>query len=333
MTDHREAGGIVTFTPAGAIDATYRVRLLERGAFTRAADYEREVSGKGVNVAAALDRAGRVVAAVVVLGEDDRTFAAASPHASLLRVVGVPGATRVNTSIVDDGGATTKVNAPTPPLAQSGWDAATDAVRVALAEVRARWLVISGTVPEITSGGHADLGPVIAHARASGARVALDTSGAALARLAAAPGDFGLLKPNTHELAELAGRPLRTVGEVAAAARTLVDRGAEIVFTSMGADGVLVVSRSTIVAARATAHTVVNTAGAGDASLAGFLVGLGDADPGDGEALARAAGSAAAWGAHAVAQSSTIVPGLTGMPTASIETEPDPARTLTEPAC
>lgn len=325
--------GIVTLTAAGAIDATYRVGMLERGTFTRATAYEREVSGKGVNVAAALRVGGVDTAAVVVLGEDDIAFAQRSSHADMLRIVAVPGATRVNTSVIDDGRATTKVNAPTPPIARHAWASLRSAVRAACAELSAGWLVVSGTVPTLSETGEpVDLADVVRDAADAGIRVALDTSGPALARAAGDPAGIALMKPNTHELAELLDRPLRTIGEVADAARELVRRGVDTVYTSMGADGVLVVSASHVVHAHAAARDVVNTAGAGDASLAGFLVGLGDGDAGDPDALAAAAATAAAWGAHAVAQSTTILPDLVDLPAAHVTRDPDPASPLSEPA-
>lgn len=329
----RGVGGIVTLTAAGAIDATYRVGMLERGAFVRATGYEREVSGKGVNVAAALRAAAVPAIAVVVLGEDDLSFAETSPHAEMLRIVTVPGATRVNTSVIDEGGATTKVNAPTPPIPQDAWSSTRTAVHAAIAQLPAAWLVVSGTVPTlIDTGETAELADVLADAAQAGVRVALDTSGPALARAASAPDGIALMKPNTHELAELVGRPLRTVGEVTEAAQDLVARGVETVYTSMGVDGVLVVSTSAVVHAHASARSVVNTAGAGDASLAGFLVGLGDGHPRDPDALAAAAATAAAWGAHAVAQPTTILPDLADLPSARVTRDPDPATRLAEPA-
>lgn len=334
------ADSVVTLTPAGAIDATYRVAALERGAFTRAVAYTREVSGKGVNLSAAIAHAGVPTAAVVVLGEDDLAFAAHSDHAELLRPVPVPGATRVNTSIIDASGATTKVNAPTPPLSAAAWDRA---IATTVAELDARptaWLVICGTVPSLEGTPHpADLGALLAAARERGVRVALDTSGAALERLTADPtgaASVALIKPNTAELAELTGRALVTIGDVVAAARTLIDRGLEIVYVSMGADGALAVSASDVVHAHARAARLANTAGAGDASLAGFLVGLGSAvpadDPAAGDALARAAETAAVWGAHAVAQESTILPHLDALPAAVVSRDPAPDSLLTEPA-
>lgn len=319
---------VVTLTPAGAIDATYVVGAFERGAFIRATRYTREVSGKGVNLSAAIHLAGVPTAAVVVLGEDDAAFAARSPSAGLLRVVPVPGATRVNTAILDASGATTKVNAPAPPLSAGAWSRAVD---MALGEAgEGDWLVLCGTLPALEGTGcPVDTNEMVARARERGIRVAVDTSGAGLARLLERTPDLDLIKPNTAELAELTGGDLATIGDVVDAARLLLARGLRLAYVSMGADGALAVSADRVVHAIAHPTRLGNTAGAGDASLAGFLVGLGEEsrDP-----LAAAAGRAAAWGAHAVAQDSTILTGLGGVPEAAVTVDPAPFTPLSEPA-
>lgn len=319
---------VVTLTPAGAIDATYLVGDFERGALLRASGYTREVSGKGVNLSAAIAHAGVPTVAVVVLGEEDLAFAERSPHAGFLQIVPVPGATRVNTAILDAGGATTKVNAPAPALPADVWDRAVDR---ALAEARTGdWLVLCGTLPAL-AGGEGPVDPVelFARARERGIRLAVDTSGAGLARLLERTPDLDLIKPNTAELAELTGRALSSIGDVAAAARLLLARGLRLAYISMGADGALAVSADRVVHALARPARLGNTAGAGDASLAGFLVGL---DEGGADPLAAAAARAAAWGAHAVAQDSTILPGLDGVPEPVVTADPDPRTPLSEPA-
>lgn len=321
--------GIVTLTAAGAIDATYRVGSLRPGTFTRADGYTREVSGKGVNVAAALAAGGADTAAVVVLGVDDVRFARGGATAPLLRIVEVPGATRVNTSIVDAEGATTKVNAPTPPLSSAAWDATVAALREELSARTDPWLVISGSLPQLAdTGALVDLAAVRAVAREHGARVAVDTSGAALDTLLADPAGIDLLTPNADELSAAVGRPLATLGEVIAAAREIVARGVTTVLASLGADGLVAVTADRAVFARATAPSVANTAGAGDAALAGFLLGLTRAAPGA-DRLASAAASAAEWGAHAVAHASTLVAGPPHGIRALVDTEPELSRVLT----
>ncbi len=325
--------GFVTLTAAGAIDATYRVGALRRGAFTRADSYTREVSGKGVNVSAALAAGGADTAAVVVLGADDVRFARCGLTAPLLRIVEVRGATRVNTSIIDAEGATTKVNAPTPPLSPEAWDATIAALREELAARTTPWLVISGSLPELSGTGTlVDLTAVRAVAREHGARLAVDTSGAALDALLAEPTGIDLLTPNADELSAAVGRPLATLGEVIAAAREIVGRGVGTVLASLGADGLVAVTADHAVFARADAPYVANTAGAGDAALAGFLLGLtreASAAAAGADPLAVAAASAAEWGAHAVAHASTLVAGPPHGIRALVETAPDLARALT----
>lgn len=321
--------GIVTLTAAGAIDATYRVGSLRPGTFTRADGYTREVSGKGVNVSAALAAGGADTAAVVVLGADDVRFARSGPTAPLLRIVEVPGATRVNTSIVDAEGATTKVNAPTPPLSPEAWGATVAALREELSARTDPWLVISGSLPQLAdTGALVDLAAVRAAAREHGARVAVDTSGAALDTLLADPAGIDLLTPNADELSAAVGRPLATLGEVVAAAREIIARGVDTVLASLGADGLVAVTADRAVFARAAAPSVANTAGAGDAALAGFLLGLTNAAAGA-DRLVSAAASAAEWGAHAVAHASTIVAGPPHGIRALVETEPELSRLLT----
>lgn len=324
---------IVTLTAAGAVDATYRVAAVRPGSFTRASSYEREMSGKGVNVSAALNRAGRPTTAVVVVGADDLEFAERTDPAGLLRTVAVPGATRVNTSIIDDAGATTKVNAPTPALEADVWDRVVAVTLEALDRNEAAWLVISGTIPPLVgSAGPAELQSLLDGARRRGVLVAMDSSGPALARAAADPAGLALVKPNADELAELTGRSLRTLGDVADAARELTGRGIATVYASLGADGVLVITAHALIHAHAAPPRLANTAGAGDASLAGFLVGLGDGALDDPAALRAAASAAASWGAHAVAQESTILPDLRGLPVATVTVDPDPRTALSEPA-
>ncbi len=185
-------------------------------------------------------------------------------HRPLLRIVEVPGATRVNTSIIDADGATTKVNAPTPPLSAEAWDATIAALRAELAARTAPWLVISGSLPELAGTGRlVDLDAVRAVARESGARVAVDTSGAALDAVLADPAGVDLLTPNAEELSAAVGRPLGTLGDVVAAAREVIARGVGTVVASLGADGLVAVTADRAVFARADAPVVANTAGAG----------------------------------------------------------------------
>ena len=97
------------------------------------------------------------------------------------------------------------------------------------------------------------------------------------------------------------GVELHTVGDVEAAARTLLGRGVRTVLVSLGGAGALLVDADLPEALHGAApvRRVVNTVGAGDAFLAGYL-----AEPdGGAEALA----SALRFGATAVEHDGTLL--------------------------
>jgi fructose-1-phosphate kinase PfkB-like protein len=96
----------------------------------------------------------------------------------------------------------------------------------------------------------------------------VDTSGAALPAALSAGAD--LVKPNREELAELTGRELPTLEDVVAAAHE-VAAGGTTVLVSIGADGAVLVDGDVCLWAMAPEIQPINTTGAGDTLLAGYL--------------------------------------------------------------
>ena len=104
------------------------------------------------------------------------------------------------------------------------------------------------------------------------AKVVLDVDGEALRQgIKALP---NVIKPNIHELSELAGRELNGLDDVVSAARSINQQGVEIVLVSMGAKGILLVSDGQQYLAVPPKVNVESTIGAGDSSVAGFIFGL-----------------------------------------------------------
>jgi 6-phosphofructokinase 2 len=104
------------------------------------------------------------------------------------------------------------------------------------------------------------------------AKVVLDVDGEALRQgIKALP---NVIKPNIHELSELAGRELTGLDDVVSAARAINQQGVEIVLVSMGAKGILLVSDGQQYLAVPPNVNVESTIGAGDSSVAGFVSGL-----------------------------------------------------------
>jgi len=275
---------IVTLTPNPSLDRTVRLEELVPGVVNRTSPARVEASGKGVNVTRVLSAHRRSSVAVLPAGGAEGYQLVALLSADGVKVCAVPvgGPVRVNVSVVTPGGQTTKLNEPGPLLSTSDIEAllaaTVDAVR------GARWLVIAGTLPPGT--GPDLVARAVVAGQAAGARVAVDTSGPAL--IAAAHAGADLLTPNVAELAETTGRPIVTLTDAVEAA----DQLGPAVLVSLGGDGALLVSPEHCLHAVPPPIDVVNTVGAGDALLAGWVADETD-DPA--ARLARAV----AWGSSA----------------------------------
>lgn len=83
-----------------------------------------------------------------------------------------------------------------------------------------------------------------------------------------------LIKPNNFELGELFGKELTSEGEIIECALKLQESGAQNVLVSLGAEGaVLVCNDGRIIKQKAPDGNVINTTGAGDSMVAGFIAG------------------------------------------------------------
>lgn len=300
---------ILTLTPNPSNDRTVRLGgVLERGAVLRAADASSQAAGKGVNISRAAVAAGLPTVAVVPAATSD-------PYVVELVAAGVDchpvsdgdattgPAIRVNLTLTEPDGTTTKVNSPGSPATPALLAAVEDAV--ARDAGAARWVVLAGSLPPGTPAGwYADLVTRL-RAAAGHALVAVDTSEAPLAALVdALPGAApDLMKPNGEELASFTGGDPDALESdpvaAAAAAATLVDAGVGTVLATLGAHGAVLVTTvdGAVRAWHATPPptTVVSTVGAGDSSLFGYLLGeVRDLDQPHRLALAVAYGSAAA---------------------------------------
>ncbi len=84
-----------------------------------------------------------------------------------------------------------------------------------------------------------------------------------------------LIKPNSEELEEVSGEHLNGTQDLIRAARRLQELGARNVLVSMGGDGaVLIPETGEALYSAAPQGKVVNTVGAGDSMVAGFLTGF-----------------------------------------------------------
>ncbi|BCN32135.1 1-phosphofructokinase [Anaeromicropila herbilytica] len=84
-----------------------------------------------------------------------------------------------------------------------------------------------------------------------------------------------LIKPNNHELGEMFGVTLKTNEEIITYAKKLKDMGARNVLISMAGDGaILLTEDGREYFSKVPKGTVVNSVGAGDSMVAGFIAGF-----------------------------------------------------------
>lgn len=295
---------IVTLTANPSIDRTIDLpQPLRRGRVQRARAVTSQPGGKGINVARVITAAGIAATAVLPGNGDDPLLRALSDTGIDYRMVPCGSPARVNLTLTEIDGTTTKINEPGDPL--------TVAERWRLADLLiefardARWVVLSGSLPlAVPDDWYVEL---LHHLR--GIQVAVDTSDAPLRAVArqleSTPPQ--LLKPNVDELAQLTGldpAKLHDPVTAAKAAATLVARGVDAVLATLGADGAVLVTADGAWHATPPAITPRSTVGAGDSALAGYL--LAELD---GAAPADRLRVAVAYGSAAVALPGTELPG------------------------
>ncbi|MFJ7749757.1 1-phosphofructokinase family hexose kinase [Arthrobacter sp. NPDC097144] len=308
---------IVTLTVNPSLDRTVELPgVLVRGAVQRAAAISEEPGGKGVNVCRALTASG--VESVAVLPGRDEDPVMAGLRAAGIRYVNLPldSAVRSNITLTEPDGTTTKINMPGPPLSAAEQEDLIALLVSACASgedgTPASWLVLAGSLPP---GAAPDLYALVAHAvrqrfGASAPRIAIDSSGPPLLGALLHNAAPDLLKPNAEELAEVTGvgsedaleaDPLLAVE----AARTLIAKGVGAVLATLGPKGALLVTAEGAWQATRPPVEPRSTVGAGDSSLAGFLLANVAGDP-PGDCLRQAV----AHGAAAASLPGTTVPTL-----------------------
>lgn len=289
---------IVTLTPNPSIDRTVTLAgRLERGAVLRAESVTSQGGGKGVNISRAAVAAHVRTIAVLPAHQDDPFVVDLLRDGIDCRPEPPAGAIRVNITLTEPDGTTTKVNTPGAQVTARDLDRLATAVTQRARQ--ADWVVLAGSLPPgAPDGWYADL---LGQLDGSGAQVAVDTSGPPLVALAERLGRHapGLMKPNGEELASLTGGDADAIeadpAAAAAAALVLVERGVGAVLATLGGNGAVLVTAAGAWHATPPPTLVVSTVGAGDSSLFGYLLGaLRGSDPPERLRLAVAYGSAAA---------------------------------------
>lgn len=256
----------VTFNPA--IDYIIRLDKFETGKINRVT-YEQVLGGgKGINVSIVLGNLGHKSTAMGFLagftGDEIvrqlRTFNAADDFVQLDE-----GFSRINVKAKAD--VETEINGQGPKIS----DAKRDELFAKLSKLgEGDTLVLSGSIPNTLPDDMYER--TLAPLQDKGIRIVVDAEkGLLLKVLKFHP---WLIKPNNHELGDMFGVKLKTNEEIVEYAKKLQDKGARNVLISMAGDGaILLTEDGKDYFSPAPKGTLVNSIGAGDSMVAGFIAG------------------------------------------------------------
>ncbi|WP_417572173.1 1-phosphofructokinase [Paratractidigestivibacter faecalis] len=282
----------VTFNPS--LDYIVRVDEMRLGTINRT-NYEQLLpGGKGINVSIVLGNLGHPSRALgfsagVTGAALEKLLADTGVDADLVHVKA--GFTRINAKVkaVEE----TELNGQGPRIAPEDVDALFSKLDVLGQDDT---LVISGSVPNTLPSDMYE--QVMERLTGRGVRIVVDAERDLLTRVL--PYRPFLVKPNNHELGDIFGVTLKTRDEVVPYALRMQEMGAQNVLVSMaGEGGVLVAADGQVYQSPAAKGTVVNSVGAGDSCVAGFLAGL--METGSYQTafqMGLAAGSASAFSDH-----------------------------------
>lgn len=258
----------VTFNPA--LDYAVYLDRFEHGATNRTAREELSCGGKGINVSLVLRELGvESVALGFLAGFTGDAIGAR------LRELGVrtdfirlpAGMSRINVKIKFRG--ETEINGQGPDIDHSSLEALFAKLDCLAA---GDTLVISGSIPRSLPADIYER--ILARLQGRDIRFVVDAAGPLLANVL--PYHPFLIKPNHDELGELCGTVLSPddTEAIARCARSLQERGARNVLVSMGGSGALLVTEDGPSFHQDVARgELVNSVGAGDSMVAGFLAG------------------------------------------------------------
>lgn len=255
---------IYTITVNPAIDYVIEMTELELGEVNRTENYHFLAGGKGINVSQILNQLQLENIAWGFVGGFSGTELTRQVAAKDIKsdFVEIADQTRINVKL--NAGQETEINGAGPKITAAEFEQFKDKLKN-LNE--GDTVVMSGSLtPSLPDNFYQSLIPAI---KEQGADFVVDTTGQAL--LDTLEYEPLVIKPNHHELADLFDTTFANDDELVAAARKLLDQGAKHVLISMAGDGGYLITKDHVYQANAAKGTVVNSVGAGDSMVAGFV--------------------------------------------------------------
>lgn len=257
----------ITFNPA--LDYIVRLDHLKTGTINRTEQEYILGGGKGINVSIVLKNLGMDTTALGFIAgftgqEIVRQLNSFGVRENFIRLR--EGLTRINVK-VKASNEETEINGRGPIVS----DFELQELYTQLDSLTADdTLILAGSIPSSLPSNMYEI--IMERLANKGIRIVVDATKDLLTRVL--PYKPFLIKPNNHELSEIFDTSLNTTEDLINAAHTLQSRGAQHVLISMAGDGaILVAANGTVYTSPAPSGTLINSVGAGDSMVAGFMTG------------------------------------------------------------
>lgn len=260
---------IYTITLNPALDRNIWIEKIKLDDSNRIHKEERYAAGKGIDVSRVLTTMGIRNKALGFVGgfNGDELEGKLINEGISCEFTKISGETRTNIVIYDiNMSSQTIFSAPGPEIMPFEL---IKIIRLVESLEHPEYFIISGSLPP---GVHPEIYlKIMEIARSKGSRIILDADDEALKMGVEISPD--LIKPNVHELSRLVGRELDSIDDIISSAQGICENGTGIVLVSMGARGILLVSKKECYLSVPPKVKVLNTIGAGDSSIAGYVYG------------------------------------------------------------
>lgn len=254
----------ITFNPA--VDLVIQVPNCQLGTLNRSMGEEYVAGGKGINMSIVLKRLGIDNIATGFLGGFSGKFIEEflEKEGITPQFISVEGTTRINVKV--KGKVETEINAAGPTVDAEKFQRLMNYFEEVLQEGDVVFLA-GNAAPGLDETSYVEIAK-LCHER--GVKLVLDTTKASL--LACLPYRPFIIKPNQHELEELFGVNIQSQEEMLNYAFQLQEKGARNVLISCGSEGAFLVSETgQVFTSNVPKGILVNSVGAGDSMLAGFM--------------------------------------------------------------
>lgn len=253
---------IYTLTLNPSLDYILTLKEVMSGEINRAHSAYITYGGKGINVSKVLNEFETENTALVAVAgfTGEKLISLLTENGIKNESIMLEGQTRINVKIKEK--CETDINADGPAVTEKALDIIFGKVsKLKKDDI----LVLSGSIPK--SNGR-DIYEKIA--KSTKAKVFADCEGEALLNLLKA--NPYLIKPNLKEVETSLNVSVNTEEEIKSALNLLINKGAQNVLCSMGENGaVLLTKDGEYIKQKAPKGNVINTTGAGDSMLAGFI--------------------------------------------------------------